>query len=531
MKAKYITGIIITLFLVSALFTAIPPVGAQTITIGVIGPYGLPHWSPGMKEAAEIARDEINGAGGIDIGGTMYNIVLEFEDEHAYPTPSPTDAAAAMEHLITAHSCQYIIGGFRTECTEPMVEVAADYGVPFIINGASTDELISDTVGVNYARYKYLSRVNPINSTQLFYTIAGFIKYYLLPFKLLPLYGHNLWTGAPNPQVRVGVLMEDLEWTLSMYAALTNPAIYPAVMGPYYNVTYAGRIPDGTTDCSSWLQGVKDNDCRLLIHVFSGTTGVPLIGQWKSMNVEAVPLGINVMGQLASHWGSTSEGCKYESFLAFGGTRTPIVPGVTEVFWDKFNSTTGAWPLYTAWGAYDGLYGLKETFEAIDTIDKDAFVAYNEAGNTRNGLSGVFKYTSGHDVFTNEPGPVWFQGYVRAFLAQWTKAPTQYVGQEVVSPVNKEFSRRFQLPDWMYATSADINFDGIVDIYDAITLSGVFGSGPEADPPDMAKWLTGLGTGLVKGLESDIKVDGVIDIYDAIILAGQFGTEIPLPMP
>ena len=47
----------------------------------------------------------------------------------------------------------------------------------------------------------------------------------------------------------------------------------------------------------------------------------------------------------------------------------------------------------------------------------------------------------------------------------------------------------------------------------------------------MAKWLTNLGAGLVKGLESDIKVDGVIDIYDAIILAGQFGTEISLPMP
>jgi branched-chain amino acid transport system substrate-binding protein len=525
MKTKAITGIVVTLFLVSTLFTTIPVTAQLELVIGIIGPYGLPHWSPGMKEAAEMARDEINAAGTMLYVGDGYRIVLKFEDEHAYPTPSPTDAAAAMEKLITVDDCDYIIGGFRTECTEAMVEVAADYGVPFIINGASTTELISETVGVDYERYKYLFRINPVNSTELFRTIAGFVQYYLLPYKLLPLYGHNLWPEASNPQVRVGVITEDLEWTLVMHEYLTNPAIYPSVLGPYANVTYAGRIPDGTTDCSPWLQGVKNNDCRLLIHVFSGVTGVPFIQQWASMEVEAIPLGINVMGQLQTHWSSTGGTCKYESFLAFGGTRTPIIPGKTEVFWDDFYDLTGAWPLYTAWGAYDAIHGLAEAFHAVDSVDKDMWVAYNEAGRTRTGLNGVFKYTSLHDVFTNEPGPVWTQGYVRSFLSQWVTEPTQYVGQNVVSPVDQPFSRRFQLPEWMYPISSDLNFDGIVDITDATMLAGVFGSGPEADPPDMVKWLTS------NGLESDVVVDGVIDIFDAIALAGEFGSEISLPMP
>ncbi len=87
------------------------------------------------------------------------------------------------------------------------------------------------------------------------------------------------------------------------------------------------------------------------------------------------------------------------------------------------------------------------------------------------------------------------------------------------------FSRRFQIPEWMYPLSADLNLDGTVDITDAIMLAGAFGSGPEADPPNMVKWLTN------NGLESDAIVDGVIDIYDAITLAGQFGSEITLPMP
>jgi hypothetical protein len=54
----------------------------------------------------------------------------------------------------------------------------------------------------------------------------------------------------------------------------------------------------------------------------------------------------------------------------------------------------------------------------------------------------------------------------------------------------------------------DLNFDGTVDIFDAILLAGAFGStrgSPNYKP------------------EADINNDGFVDIYDALVLAGNFG--------
>jgi len=301
-----------------------------------------------------------------------------------------------------------------------------------------------------------------------------------------------------------------------MYTALTHPAIYPGVLEPYANVTYAGRIPDGTTDCSSWLNDVKASGARLLIHIFSGATGVPFIMQWKALNVSALPVGINVMGQLQSHWSTTAGACEYESILAFSGTRTPIIPGLTEVFWDNFVALTGTWPLYTAWGAYDGIYGLKEAIEDIDTTDKDALVAYYEnPAYMRQGLNGIFKYTnssaSRHDVVVYDLGPTWDYGFVRAFISQWTAARL-----EVVIPLDQVYSKKWAIPPNMYPLIEDINYDGKVDIKDVALAAKAFGTVP-GDP----RWEK----------EADINFDNKVDIKDIATIAKQFGTVISLPLP
>ena len=57
---------------------------------------------------------------------------------------------------------------------------------------------------------------------------------------------------------------------------------------------------------------------------------------------------------------------------------------------------------------------------------------------------------------------------------------------------------------------ADLNDDGIVDIYDAIILANAFGS-----EPSYPNW----------NVNADINADNIVDIYDAIILATHFGEE------
>ena len=63
--------------------------------------------------------------------------------------------------------------------------------------------------------------------------------------------------------------------------------------------------------------------------------------------------------------------------------------------------------------------------------------------------------------------------------------------------------------NWIIVTiTGDINGDGTVDIYDAISLAGAFNS-----VPGSSSWKP----------NADINGDDTVDIYDAIILAGSFG--------
>ena len=78
MKLKVVVGILATLLMVNIFVLAIPTAHgafAGTLKIGIIGPVGLPHWDPaGMKPAAEMARDEINAAGGVNLTDGFYQI-------------------------------------------------------------------------------------------------------------------------------------------------------------------------------------------------------------------------------------------------------------------------------------------------------------------------------------------------------------------------------------------------------------------------------------------------------------------------
>jgi len=499
-----IAGITMALLLIGTMLSVLPTRGqfVGQIKIGVIGPVGLPHWSPaGMKEASEMAADEINAAGGVHLADGDYEVVLVFGDEKAYPTPDPAGAALEMERLISVEGCEFIMGGFRSEVTGAMIEVAMDYETPFFINGAFTDELISGTVAVNYERYKYLFRVNPVNSDILIHNIAGAAQT-ILATKLLPFFGHDL--GGPNPQVKVAVIMEDLAWTETMYFYLTHPAVYPAVLGPYANVTYAGRIPDGATDCSPWLMDVIASEASLLIHIFSGVTGVPFIMQWGAMNVQALPLGINVMAQLQTHWDTTGGACEYEGILDFVGTRTPIIPGVTEVFWDNFVGRTGVWPIYTAFGAYNGMCFLAEALEATGTKDKDALVAHLEdPAYETTGLTGKFKYTQYHDVYSTEFGPFWTEGYMRPMVVQWLAGR-----MEVVFPIDQVYTKKWAIPPWIYPLTTDVNYDGKVNILDISAAARAFGT----TPGDM-RW----------DKECDVNFDDYVNILDISYVAMDFG--------
>jgi hypothetical protein len=69
-------------------------------------------------------------------------------------------------------------------------------------------------------------------------------------------------------------------------------------------------------------------------------------------------------------------------------------------------------------------------------------------------------------------------------------------------------SIRITATDTQVARACDVNGDGVVDIYDLVTVAVAYGSTP-TDP----NW----------NPNADINVDNTVDIYDLIIAASHFG--------
>lgn len=516
---KKIVLMLIPLLLVFSMFVGIRLTSAQeTLKVGVIGPYYLPQWHAsqgGMQGGAHLAAMEINATGGINIGGTTYYIKIIEADEGAYNpltgTYDPDKARAEIQRLLYTEGCKFIIGGFRTEVTDIIIEETMDYNeaaapgeeVFFFINGAATDWLIRDLSDpANYTRYKWLFRVNPINSTMLFRTMLGYLQGYLIPNKLALMYGGN---------VKYAVMVEDLEWTQGISAYLQYYGL-----GPNATFVYGARTPPGTTDFTSFLDAAESAGAHLLVIAYTLPDTAYLLAAWRTGQYKMIITGIDVFGQQGVWPDTTGGACDYEVEMDFSGTRTPIVPGLTDVFWDHFVGNYTAWPLYTAWGAYNALYSLKEVLEAAGTLDPSTLLPLFEDIDTTV-LNGKFKYTSSHDVFSFEYGPTWPIGYTRAMMVQWINTDDGFI-KNVVSPVDQLYSRKTMIPPWMYELAdVDLDFSGKIDIKDIFIVASSFGS-----EPGHPRW----------NFEADTNVDGLINIRDIFAIASNFGrqaSEWPLP--
>ena len=109
-----------------------------TLKIAVVGPMafvqGEHHWA-----GAELARDEINAAGGISVGKKKLKIDLVKIDSNEMQ--SVPDATNAMERAVTREKADFVIGGFRSEAVLAMQEIAMDNKKLFLGCGAGDAKL------------------------------------------------------------------------------------------------------------------------------------------------------------------------------------------------------------------------------------------------------------------------------------------------------------------------------------------------------------------------------------------------------
>ncbi|GAH85141.1 unnamed protein product, partial [marine sediment metagenome] len=243
------------------------------------------------------AIKEINEAGGIDINGSDYYFGYIMEDtDEGNPNLVTSRGVAAAERLVYDRGIQFAIGGFRTEAVLAYQEVFMDNFIIFMSVGVATD-IFTDNVKNYYSRYKYFFRAMPNNSTSL----GGMIFYYLA-WQVAVL---NAQYGATHNITKVGILAEDLSWTIStvdflnLYIdtlGLITGCSVPTGASIRYDITLSAA------DMNTHMQTFEDLGVDLLIPVISAQGGIMMMDNYATAQRPYIIIGIDVQSQLDTFW-------------------------------------------------------------------------------------------------------------------------------------------------------------------------------------------------------------------------------------
>ena len=351
------------------------PVEENLIKIAVVGPMtdlqGQNHW-----DGASMAAEEINDAGGVDIGGTMYDVELvKVETKEATEGEGGDTGSANL--LAILDDVTFCVGGFRTEVVTVYREKAMDAQKLFMNCGAATGALQFTTV-TDYDRYKYWFKSTPYNETFLVKSLLkmaatlgnGVFKATLVGYDALldPNYKVSLAVGN---KLRVEILMEEAEWCAGMVTAANY---YLPLIG--FNVTGTTKVSPTASDINAELSAIKAKYPHIIFTAFSGSVGAVYSIAKNSLGIPALTLGINVPGQQFSHWANTGGACKGEIMLDTFPIGVNVTDG-TEDWVDAFVARFDRYPVYTA-ATYDSIKAVCKAIDETNSLDSDVLVAWLE---------------------------------------------------------------------------------------------------------------------------------------------------------
>jgi branched-chain amino acid transport system substrate-binding protein len=379
------------------IFVGFPAWSADMIKIGVIGPMqfmqGKGHWN-----GATMAAEEINGKGGVLVGGKKMKIELVKADSNEFL--NVTDATNAMERLMTQDKVDFVVGGFRTEAVLAMQDIAMEYKKIFIGCGAAHPELCT-RVAEKYDFYKYFFRGTPFNSTFLGKTSFIHLGYVAAILK----------KSLNLPSVKVAVVGEKAMWVEPMIKAAEGaiPKMGMELVGVW-------RPSPVATDVTAELSAIQRSGAQVIFTIFSSSVGIPFARQAGELKIPAVQVGINVEGQKDSFWQATQGMANYV-FTMNTYTRDVEYNELTMPFVSTYVKEFGETPTYTA-DTYAAIkYTLVPAIEKVGSLDADKLVAFMETDEHKvpSGLVGYMKDAQGRPLHDLKWGP----GYLTSLGVQW----------------------------------------------------------------------------------------------------------------
>jgi branched-chain amino acid transport system substrate-binding protein len=370
---RKLLGVLVIVIIVVAAIAAwqfIPKTTDKTIKIGLVAPVSGSPIGQDMEKAAEMAVDEINGAGGIQVndwGGKakIELIIVDTIDD------SPGNAVTPVTRAIESDNVDMLIGGYGSAGTLANEKEAIDARVPYIISGASnplvtrrgpqgnygglnaTDpQAITDEVGMSYI-FHYCTLTNDYSKTCVdFYTQV--MKPLVAPdrdFRLAIMYRNDAFGQSVDKMLKFWIQNESLPIDL-----VADRSYDPKTTNYQTDLTVvAGTHPDAIL--------VVDNPDKTPLIMKQGWNDVGLKTVYTAVENNQDPTFYTLLGQ-------TGDGQLLESKM--DPFMTPSYLPAIQTFSTKFNQTYGVMPGMMGADTYDAFYIAKNAIERAGTVDKAA---------------------------------------------------------------------------------------------------------------------------------------------------------------
>lgn len=323
------------------------------ITVGRAAVYGQ-----NSELSAILAAEEINNAGGVNIGGKNYPIKLEIVDTRDEEPGVPTsDVLLTVEKLLLEKKVDAVTGGpSMSECSMALLDLYAKHKVPNIVASGTWTPAWSKKVGEDLEKYKYSFR------------LSGHVGYWAQD------------AAAILDQIKEKFNFDKLYVSSSdaAHTVAAANAIKELAIERGWQVVGEETHPMGSTDYAALMRDCTNSGAQVLFWWDCKPEVGIGIKQWHDMQVPAILFGfLNPLDE-ATAW--TSMDGKVVSAIQFNGeggclpdsNLTPITKDFFDAFVAKYDDEPrgcGNVPTYTA------LYALKEAFEKAGSRDADKVVA------------------------------------------------------------------------------------------------------------------------------------------------------------
>ncbi len=308
------------------------------------------------ERGIKLAADEINAAGGVDVGGTKRPLKIEVIDTRDLEPGVPvSDALLAVEKLILEKKADFIIGGpVRSEAAMAAMDLLNKYKKVSILTTGVLTPAYSKKVQDNYNKYKYCFR----NSSHVGVMMGEFVT--LLEdmrksFKFDKAY----------------IMVQDVA-----HARAGGEAMQKALTAKGWTVLDNKIYPTGTGDYSVGLLDAGRKGAQILFLWMDMPESAILLKQWSDLKLKAIPIGFVNAAEQPGFWKATGGKGEYLIVnLVNGGNAPSKITPWTMKFVEAYKKKWGLEPEgYGTSSSYMAVYQLKDAIERAKSTDADKVI-------------------------------------------------------------------------------------------------------------------------------------------------------------